>query len=142
MEKHESANTIPDYGEVAMKSLRFKTTIAVLLCSIVVILFGTIANMDGPESDYWDIVLIFIIAGWASAMPYIVRHDEKYKICKCLAGLELGVIHSEDDLVILMGMNRKYARAMIAGEFDYLITDKRFCRFIGLNRMEIIRPKQ
>lgn len=80
---------------------------------------------------YICVVLCILLAAYllfAIAMVHKTMHRE---VCKALAGLELGVVHCADDLVILMRMNRDMADKIINGEYDNLLRDPLTCKYIG-----------
>lgn len=64
----------------------------------------------------------------ATIMPRIAFRD---KICKSLAGLELGVLHCSDDLVILVGLSRECADMVIDGQYDNWLRSRQVCKLIG-----------
>lgn len=69
------------------------------------------------------IVVLFIVT-----MPKIEFRD---KICKSLAGLELGVFHCSDDLVIIVGLSRECADMVIDGQYDNWLRSRKVCKLIG-----------
>lgn len=75
---------------------------------------------------FCELLIMILLA--ASTMP---KMDFRNKICKSLAGLELGVIHCSDDLVILLNLPREYADMVIDGQYDNWLRSKKVCRLIG-----------
>lgn len=103
------------------------------------IALGIIIILDAYNIDkhslygtlYLCVVLCILLAAYvlfAIAMVHITMHTN---VCKALAGLELGVVHCADDLVILMRMNRDMANKIINGEYDNLMRDPLTCKYIG-----------
>lgn len=64
-------------------------------------------------------------------LPYDGMTAFRRKVCKALAGLELGVLHCSDDLVILLDISREDADRIIAGDYDNWLKHRLTCKYIG-----------
>ena len=110
-------------------------------------LFGMIATGTIPEIIYgiplkdhvppeiWDIIsamlLVELLATTVPMIYFVPRNDFRIKICKSLAGLELGVFHCADDLVIIVGLSRECADMVIDGQYDNWLKSRQVCKLIG-----------
>lgn len=74
---------------------------------------------------FWLIFMMVI------AIPYDGMTAFRKKVCKALAGLELGVLHCSDDLVILLDISREDADRIISGDYDNWLKHRLTCKYIG-----------
>ena len=74
---------------------------------------------------FWLILMLLI------ALPYDGMTAFRKKVCKALAGLELGVLHCSDDLVILLDISREDADRIISGDYDNWLKHRLTCKYIG-----------
>lgn len=74
---------------------------------------------------FWMILMMLF------ALPYDSMTAFRKKVCKALAGLELGVLHCSDDLVILLDISREDADRIIAGDYDNWLKHRLTCKYIG-----------
>lgn len=74
---------------------------------------------------FWMILTMLI------AHPYDCMTAFRRKVCKALAGLELGVLHCSDDLVILLDISREDADRIISGDYDNWLKHRLTCKYIG-----------
>lgn len=74
---------------------------------------------------FWTILMLLI------ALPYDGMTAFRKKVCKALAGLELGVLHCSDDLVILLDISREDADRIISGDYDNWLKHRLTCKYIG-----------
>lgn len=86
-------------------------------------------------SWFGDILAIWMIV-WAVALvivwlPIANLPAFRRKICRSLAGIELGVLHCSDDLVILLDLPREYADLVIDGQYDNWLKHTLTCKYIG-----------
>lgn len=74
---------------------------------------------------FWMILTMLI------GLPYDGMIAFRRKVCKALAGLELGVLHCSDDLVILLDISREDADRIISGDYDNWLKHRLTCKYIG-----------
>lgn len=77
-------------------------------------------------------VVSFTLLFWGFALDHInsPRRQFRNKVCKALAGLELGVYHCADDLVINLDMDWDSANAIIDGQYDNWLKHTITCEFM------------
>lgn len=119
-----------------------RVAILVLEMLIVSVATATIPEMyygiplkDTAPPEIWNIISVMLFAELlAITLPVIYlmpRIEFRIKICKSLAGLELGVLHCSDDLVILLGLSRECADMVIDGQYDNWLRSRQVCKLIG-----------
>lgn len=94
----------------------------------------TACYFSSNERLFDDLLFLCALADMG-LLGYCMMYNDRYfrfqkAVVKALAGLELGVVHCSDDLVILMGFDRIYADRIINGEYDDLMRDERFCKLM------------
>lgn len=57
----------------------------------------------------------------------------KKKVCKALAGLELGKVHCSDDLAVY-GLSAMASEHIVDGVYDCLLSDPLTCKYIGFEK--------
>lgn len=82
-------------------------------------------NFTAVWMIFWMILMMVI------AIPYDGMTAFRKKVCKALAGLELGVLHCSDDLVILLDISREDADRIISGDYDNWLKHRLTCKYIG-----------
>lgn len=100
---------------------------------VLLLLFGfnpdnvpdTVNNFTAVWMIFWMILMMVI------AIPYDGMTAFRKKVCKALAGLELGVLHCSDDLVILLDISREDADRIISGDYDNWLKHRLTCKYIG-----------
>lgn len=109
----------------------FCLTFAVPL--IILALFGFDQDDTPDIVDYFTSVwmIFWLILMMVFAIPYDGMTAFRKKVCKALAGLELGVLHCSDDLVILLDISREDADRIIAGDYDNWLKHRLTCKYIG-----------
>lgn len=109
----------------------FSMTFAVPL--IILALFGFDADNTPDIVDHFTSVWIIscMILTMVFALPYDGMTAFRKKVCKALAGLELGVLHCSDDLVILLDISREDADRIISGDYDNWLKHRLTCKYIG-----------
>lgn len=94
--------------------------------------------LDGETADDAATALQTVV-GVMAAMTGYFGFLRKYirfmsfrtKVCKALAGLELHVVQSADDLRILMDIDDDTAHRIINGDYDCLLNEYTTCKYIG-----------
>lgn len=83
--------------------------------------------------DYFTTVwmIFWMILTMLIAHPYDCMTAFRRKVCKALAGHELGVLHCSDDLVILLDISREDADRIISGDYDNWLKHRLTCKYIG-----------
>lgn len=99
------------------------------------VVFMCLGAMLESESHIWDDIIFLCGLGMLGMCCFVGLYSEsryqfRYRVCRALAGLELGVFHCSDDLVILLRIDRQYADKIINGEYDFLMNSKSFCRLM------------
>ena len=115
------------YGTIGSFCMIFAIPLVLLL------LFGfnpdnvpdSVNNFTAVWMIFWMILMLLI------ALPYDGMTAFRKKVCKALAGLELGVLHCSDDLVILLDISREDADRIIAGDYDNWLKHRLTCKYIG-----------
>lgn len=115
------------YGTIGSFCMIFAIPLVLLL------LFGfnpdnvpdTVNNFTAVWMIFWMILMLLI------ALPYDGMTAFRKKVCKALAGLELGVLHCSDDLVILLDISREDADRIISGDYDNWLKHRLTCKYIG-----------
>ena len=109
----------------------FCMTFAVPL--IILTLFGFDADDTPDIVDHITFVwmMFWMIFMMVLAIPYDGMTAFRKKVCKALAGLELGVLHCSDDLVILLDISREDADRIISGDYDNWLKHRLTCKYIG-----------
>lgn len=130
MSLDNDANTIHDYSSVHIRWWMNIAACSVITALTLLAIAGVI--LHPPENELlmmaMMIAILSLIYGPLLHVAYL--KDMQCKICRSLAGLELGVIHCEDDLVVLREIPRKLARQIINGDYDYLMSDTQFCKYM------------
>ena len=85
---------------------------------------------DLTEHLSFAVAFVLIIAGGIFAMDNIEHRSFRYILCNALAGLELGVYHCSDDLVILLNLPRDCADKIIDGQYDNWLRHRITCQFM------------
>lgn len=100
---------------------------------VLLLLFGfNPDNVPDTVNNFTAVWMIFwMILMMAIAIPYDGMTAFRKKVCKALAGLELGVLHCSDDLVILLDISREDADRIIAGDYDNWLKHRLTCKYIG-----------
>ena len=89
------------------------------------IVFMCLGAMLQSDSHIWDDIVFLCGVGMLGMSMFVMlcsesRYAFRYRVCRALAGLELGVFHCSDDLVILLRIDRPYADKIINGEYHPL----------------------
>lgn len=100
---------------------------------IILALFGFDADNTPDIVDHFTAVwmIFWMILMMVIALPYDGMTAFRKKVCKALAGLELGVLHCSDDLVILLDISREDADRIISGDYDNWLKHRLTCKYIG-----------
>lgn len=102
------------------------------MCSCIV--FAVLACVYQDRGIWGDILFMCTIAMMSMAFYTVLLNDNHFRfrkrVCRALAGIELGIVHCSDDLVILLGIDRIYADRIINGDYDFLMNHKDFCKFM------------
>lgn len=108
--------------------------VMVATATIPEIIYGIpLKDTAPPEICNITSVMLFVeLLAITLPMVYFMPRDEfRIKICKSLAGLELGVFHCSDDLVIIVGLSRECADMVIDGQYDNWLRSRKVCKLIG-----------
>lgn len=119
-----------------------KVAILILGMLIVMVVTATIPEIyygiplkDNVPPEILNILsvmlLVELLAITLPAIYSMPRIEFRMKICKSLAGLELGVFHCSDDLVIIVGLSRECADMVIDGQYDNWLRSREVCKLIG-----------
>lgn len=100
---------------------------------LVLMLFGFNADNTPDIVNHITVVwmIFWMILTMAITWPYDGMTAFRRKVCKALAGLELGVLHCSDDLVILLDISREDADRIISGDYDNWLKHRLTCKYIG-----------
>lgn len=100
---------------------------------LVLMLFGFNADNTPDIVNHITVVwmIFWMILTMAITWPYDGMTAFRKKVCKALAGLELGVLHCSDDLVILLDISREDADRIISGDYDNWLKHRLTCKYIG-----------
>ena len=87
-----------------------------------------------PDDVWWmwtTVQASFLLIGAYFFIFWLTANNEYDLVCRGLAGLELGVYHSVDDLTIIGRMGRDHAEQIVNGDFDDFLRDEKTCKMIG-----------
>ena len=76
------------------------------------------------------LAIVLLLAGGIFIVNNINHRQFRDKVCNALAGLELGVYHCADDLVINLCLDWDSANAIIDGQYDDWLRHRSTCRFM------------
>ena len=98
------------------------------------IIFVVLACIYQDKPVWGDILFFCSLAMMGMGAYTVLLNDNHFRfrkrVCRALAGIELGIVHCSDDLVILLGIDRIYADKIINGDYDFLMNHKDFCKFM------------
>lgn len=108
--------------------------VMVATATIPEIIYGIPLKDTAPPEicNITSVMLIVELLAITLPMVYFMpRNEFRIKICKSLAGLELGVFRCSDDLVIIVGLSRECADMVIDGQYDNWLRSRKVCKLIG-----------
>lgn len=123
--RKRSNDTVLDYSQHTMSKI-------LLMCGCLGMagLILIILSNEYP-GDIADIGFAFGYVMMLFSLFHPARKlTKKRMICLALAALECRTIICEDDVVFFMRIDRPTARHIIMGDYDYLMNDPLFCRYM------------
>lgn len=77
------------------------------------------------------LAVLMAFCGYVSVVASDIFVSLYRRICKGLAGLEVGIYHDVDDLRFALDIPQDIAEDIIDGKYDYLLSDELVCEYIG-----------
>lgn len=99
-------------------------------CPLIV---GGWMGINEKSIEWYASVVVSLTLLCASAYFIFVNSDHRIfrnAVCNALAGLELGVYHCADDLVIMLMIPWDCAEKIIDGQYDDWLKHKNTCKFM------------